>query len=71
MLLYRFEDFALDTDRRELRCRDGLLPVEPQVSDLQAPAMSASGRYRALVECQIPAINGRSKYAEELPQSRH
>jgi TolB-like protein/Tfp pilus assembly protein PilF len=34
MLLYRFEDFALDTERRELRCRDDLLPIEPQVFDL-------------------------------------
>jgi len=35
-LLYRFEHFALDTERRELRCRDDLLSVEPQVFDLLA-----------------------------------
>src|SRR5712691_1219551 len=33
-LLYFFEDFALDCDRRELRCRDELLSIEPQVFDL-------------------------------------
>src|SRR5262245_53303869 len=33
-MLYRFEDCALDTDRRELRRGDRLIPVEPQVFDL-------------------------------------
>jgi TolB-like protein len=33
-LLYLFEDFALDTDRRELRRGGDLVPVEPQVFDL-------------------------------------
>src|SRR5712691_2605206 len=33
-LLYLFEDFALDCDRRELRRRNELLSVEPQVFDL-------------------------------------
>jgi TolB-like protein len=33
-LLYRFEDFTLDTERRELHRADGLLPIEPQVFDL-------------------------------------
>jgi TolB-like protein len=33
-LIYRFENFALDTDRRELRRPDGLIAVEPQVFDL-------------------------------------
>ena len=33
-LLYLFEDYALDTDRRELRRGGGLLPVEPKVFDL-------------------------------------
>jgi len=33
-LLYFFEDFGLDCDRRELRCRDELLSIEPQVFDL-------------------------------------
>jgi TolB-like protein/Flp pilus assembly protein TadD len=33
-LLYLFEDYALDTDRRELRRGGRLIPVEPQVFDL-------------------------------------
>jgi putative tryptophan/tyrosine transport system substrate-binding protein len=33
-LLYLFEDCALDTDRRELRRGDRLIPIEPQVFDL-------------------------------------
>ena len=33
-MLFWFEDYALDTDRRELRRGTALLPVEPQVFDL-------------------------------------
>ena len=33
-MLYFFDEYALDTDRRELRRGDGLLPVEPKVFDL-------------------------------------
>jgi len=33
-LLYCFEDYALDTDRRELRRGAGLVPLAPQVFDL-------------------------------------
>jgi len=33
-LLYRFENFVLDANRRELRQGDGLVAVEPQVFDL-------------------------------------
>ena len=33
-MLYRFEDYAIDTDRRELRRGTQLVPVEPQVFDL-------------------------------------
>ncbi len=33
-LLYFFEDFALDTDRRELRRGTDLVPLEPQAFDL-------------------------------------
>src|SRR4051812_33570774 len=35
-LLYRFDDFVLDTGRRELRRGDGLVAMEPQVFDLLA-----------------------------------
>src|SRR3982074_1660685 len=34
VLLYRFEDLVLDTNRRELRRGHGLVAVEPQVFDL-------------------------------------
>src|SRR5581483_2672422 len=33
-MLYSFKDFALDTDRRELRSGDAQIAVEPQVFDL-------------------------------------
>jgi DNA-binding winged helix-turn-helix (wHTH) protein len=33
---YRFGDFVLDLDRRELRRGPDLVPVEPQVFDLIA-----------------------------------
>jgi DNA-binding winged helix-turn-helix (wHTH) protein len=33
-LRYLFEDYSLDTDRRELRCGPGLVPIEPQVFDV-------------------------------------
>jgi len=33
-MLYFFDDYALDTERRELRHGDGLLPVEPKAFDL-------------------------------------
>ncbi|GAB0120022.1 winged helix-turn-helix domain-containing protein [Acidisoma sp. 7E03] len=35
-MLYQFEDFSLDTDRRELRHGEALVPVEPQVFDMLA-----------------------------------
>jgi DNA-binding winged helix-turn-helix (wHTH) protein len=34
ILLYRFEDFVLDINRRELRRGDSLIAIEPQVFDL-------------------------------------
>ena len=33
-MIYRFADCELDTELYELRCRDVLRPVEPQVFDL-------------------------------------
>jgi DNA-binding winged helix-turn-helix (wHTH) protein len=33
-LIYRFEDYSLDTERRELRRGGVLRPLEPQVFDL-------------------------------------
>jgi DNA-binding winged helix-turn-helix (wHTH) protein len=34
ILLYFFESYALDTDRRELKCANELIGLEPQVFDL-------------------------------------
>src|SRR6266699_1521529 len=34
ILLYRFNDFVLDTGRRELRCGNSMVATEPQVFDL-------------------------------------
>ena len=33
-MLFLFNNFALDNERRELRARGALVPVEPQVFDL-------------------------------------
>jgi DNA-binding winged helix-turn-helix (wHTH) protein len=33
-LIYKFEDYFLDVDRRELRSGDELVAIEPQVFDL-------------------------------------
>jgi TolB-like protein len=33
-VIYRFDDYVLDTDRRELRCTGALCSLEPQVFDL-------------------------------------
>ena len=33
-MLFRFSDYILDTSRRELRCGDQSIEVEPQVLDL-------------------------------------
>src|SRR5262245_44076091 len=33
-MIYRFQDYSLDVERRELRRRQDLVPVEPQVLDL-------------------------------------
>ena len=33
-MLYSFEDFSLDTARRELRRNEALIPLQPQVFDL-------------------------------------
>ena len=35
-MLYLFEDYALDTDRRELRRGPALVAIEPKVFDLLA-----------------------------------
>src|SRR5262245_22441965 len=34
MMIYKFQNYSLDVERRELRRRQDLVPVEPQVLDL-------------------------------------
>ncbi len=43
-MLYFFDDYALDTDRRELRRRGELLSVEPKVFDLLAYLVESRDR---------------------------
>ena len=43
-MLYFFDKYALDTDRRELRRGDGLLSVEPKVFDLLVYLIASRGR---------------------------
>ena len=33
-MIYLFDSYALDTDRRELRCEADLVPLQPQVFDV-------------------------------------
>jgi DNA-binding winged helix-turn-helix (wHTH) protein len=33
-MFYQFDEYVLDVIRRELRRRDALVPIEPQVFDL-------------------------------------
>jgi TolB-like protein len=44
VLRYLFEGYALDTDRRELRRGDDLVPIEPQVFDLLSYLVSQRDR---------------------------
>ena len=43
-MLYQFEDYVLDTDRRELRRRSVLVPIEPQAFDVLAYVIENRGR---------------------------
>ena len=53
-MLYSFDDYVLDTDRRELRRGDGLLPVEPKVFDLLVYLIGgrAPGRQQGGPDCR-------------------
>ena len=43
-MLYQFEDYALDTDRRELRRNGSLVSIEPRVFDLLAHVIENRAR---------------------------
>ena len=57
---YLFEDCALDTDRRELRCGAALVPVEPQVFDLIVHLIQHRGRVVSKDELLASVWHGRS-----------
>jgi TolB-like protein len=52
--VYRFDDFQVDTQRRELRRDDQLLPVEPQVFDLLC--LLIENRDRVMSRDEISAV---------------
>ena len=56
---YLFEDYALDTDRRELRRQDALLPVEPKVFDLLVHLISHRERVVGKDDLIATIWNGR------------
>jgi TolB-like protein len=58
-LRYLFEGYALDTDRRELRRGDDLVPVEPQVFDLLAYLVSQRDRVVTKDDLLTAVWNGR------------
>jgi TolB-like protein/Flp pilus assembly protein TadD len=58
-LLFSFENFVLDTDRRELRGGAGLIAVEPQVFDLLAYLIQNRGRVVSRDDIFAAVWNGR------------
>src|SRR5215472_5943620 len=62
-LLYRFENYLLDTDRRELRRDAVLLPIEPQVFDLLA--FLVGGRDRVVSKDDLLASVWRGRIVSE------
>ena len=58
-MIHHFEDYAFDTDRRELRRADHLLSVEPKVFDLLAHLISNRGRVVSKDELIAAIWNGR------------
>ena len=54
-LQYLFEGYSLDTDRRELRRGEGIVPVEPQVFDLLTFLVRAT-RHRVSNQGDVTAV---------------
>ena len=57
-LIYSFEDFSLDTARRELRRSGALIALQPQVFDLLE--YSIRNRERVVSNCSLPCGTGAS-----------
>jgi TolB-like protein len=58
-LLYSFDDFSLDTERRELRGPAGLIALEPQVFDLLAYLIRSRDRVVSKDDIMAAVWNGR------------
>ena len=58
-MLYFFEDFALDSERRELRRGDDLVAVEPQVFDLLKYLVRNCGRVVSKDDLIVAVWDGR------------
>src|SRR5262245_20025170 len=58
-LLYLFEDFVLDADRRELHRKDRVLPVEPKVFDLLVLLIGNRDRVVSKDDLIVKIWNGR------------
>ena len=56
---YLFEDYALDTDRRELRRAGALVAIEPQVFDLLAYLVQHGDRVVTKDDLLVAVWNGR------------
>jgi len=53
-VIYVFDDYSLDMERRELRREDQLVPVEPQAFDLLAYLIS--NRQRVVSKDDLVAV---------------
>jgi DNA-binding winged helix-turn-helix (wHTH) protein len=58
-LIYRFEDYSLDAERRELRCGHDLIAIEPQVFDLLQYLIANRGRVVSKDDLIAAVWNGR------------
>jgi DNA-binding winged helix-turn-helix (wHTH) protein len=58
-LIYRFEDYSLDAERRELRCGSDLIAIEPQVFDLLQYLIANRGRVVSKDDLIAAVWNGR------------
>ena len=62
-MVYVFDDYSLDTDRRELRRRGSLVPVQPQVFDLLRYLISQ--RHRVVSKDDLIAAVWRGRIVSE------
>ena len=70
-MLYLFADFALDTQQRELRCKDDLVPIEPQVFDLLTYLIDNRKRLVSKGDLIAAVWEGRIVSDATLDRTRH